>query len=159
MGSGRVAGGAWHHTGSFPRFDGGSDAGSQGYYGVAEQQLWRRGATDELKDKGLYAFAQYGWADKQVSIIRNYIGSGMTFKGVCGERPDDTVGLYFQWSGAQNGVASGPASDEKGLEAYYKAQITPWIYIQPDLQYIINPSGSTALKNAWVGSVQVGITF
>ena len=30
---------------------------------------------------------------------------------------------------------------ETVLEAFYRVQVTPWFYLQPDVQFIMNPGG------------------
>jgi carbohydrate-selective porin OprB len=37
--------------------------------------------------------------------------------------------------------------------------VTPAIFVQPDLQYIINPGGDASVDNALVGGVRIGIAF
>ena len=39
---------------------------------------------------------------------------------------------------------------ETTVELTYRAQVTPWLAVQPDVQYVINPGADPALKNALV---------
>ena len=48
---------------------------------------------------------------------------------------------------------------EMVLEFTYKAIFTPWLYIQPDAQFIINPGGTQDLKNAFVIGGRVSVNF
>jgi len=36
------------------------------------------------------------------------------------------------------------------IEMTYRAQLQPWLALQPTVQYIGNPSMAPALKDAWV---------
>ena len=45
------------------------------------------------------------------------------------------------------------------LEFTCKAILTPWLYIQPDAQFIINPGATQDLKNAFVIGGRVSIDF
>ena len=45
------------------------------------------------------------------------------------------------------------------LEFTYKAFLTPWLYIQPDAQLIINPGATQDLRNAFVLGGRVSINF
>jgi porin len=45
------------------------------------------------------------------------------------------------------------------IEFTYQARITPWLVVQPDLQYIINPGGTTDLNNALVIGGRASLTF
>jgi porin len=47
----------------------------------------------------------------------------------------------------------------------YQTQVTPWLLVQPDVQYIINPGGhvlnadSSVRRNALVFGLRSAITF
>ena len=45
------------------------------------------------------------------------------------------------------------------VEFTYQARITPSLVVQPDLQYIINPGGTTDLNNAFVIGARAALTF
>ncbi|HEY5706996.1 MAG TPA: carbohydrate porin [Terrimicrobiaceae bacterium] len=45
------------------------------------------------------------------------------------------------------------------IEATYRAQITPWLVLQPDLQYIIHPGGTRDYGNALILGGRVAVTF
>jgi porin len=45
------------------------------------------------------------------------------------------------------------------FEASYQWQISPWVAVQPDLQYIVQPGGSTAIPNALVLGLSVSVDF
>lgn len=159
LGDGRIAAGFWHHTGDFAQFDGNTDEGTEGFYAVAEQQLWHRGTSDAEKAKGLWAFAQWSWADDDIASVRNDLGVGVTYKGVCESRKCDSIGLFWNWSNTTDDPLAGTQTDEHAFELFYKAYITPSTYVQPDLQFIANPSGRRTIDDAWVLGVQVGIAF
>ena len=48
---------------------------------------------------------------------------------------------------------------ETVIEANYQVTLTNWLSITPDLQYVIKPNGSSAIKNALVLGAQVQIVF
>jgi Carbohydrate-selective porin, OprB family len=56
-------------------------------------------------------------------------------------------------------------SSEAMIEMTYQAQINPWLMVQPDLQYIINPDGGvlnpdgSPRRNAWAIGVRSLIKF
>ena len=51
------------------------------------------------------------------------------------------------------------ADSEKVLEVGHRFQVTKWSYIQPDLQYVIDPGGTGDIPNAVVIGAQMGVTF
>lgn len=50
-------------------------------------------------------------------------------------------------------------SHETALELFYKAQITPWLTLKPDLQYIVNSGGDSSLGDTLVGTLRVEVAF
>jgi porin len=48
---------------------------------------------------------------------------------------------------------------EAVVELTYRAQVTPWLSIQPDVQWIIHPGGSSKIDNALVVGLRAAITF
>jgi carbohydrate-selective porin OprB len=46
--------------------------------------------------------------------------------------------------------------DEAVLELNYEYRVTPWLYLQPDIQGVLRPS---QVPNALVLAMQLGITF
>jgi carbohydrate-selective porin OprB len=77
--AGRVGAGAWRHTGTFDRFEDGRNDGAGGSYAVLDQFLWREGASGS-GEQGLAAFAQVGWANRQVSEIDRHVGLGAAWR-------------------------------------------------------------------------------
>lgn len=125
---------------------------------MAEQQLTRRGEGD-LESKGLWGFAQYARGDEDVNPVANQITLGVATLGTFANRDNDGAGVMFNWLDMSDADGAGFESDEWNLEAYYKIQLSPAISVTPDLQYIINPSGSRETDDALVAQVRVSITF
>ena len=51
-----------------------------------------------------------------------------------------------------------PAAGETTLELIYLAQISSWLSVQPDVQYVIHPRGTRLLRNATVLGLRVAIS-
>ncbi len=158
-GVGRVAIGAWHHTADLPEFSGGTSSGNTGFFALIEQQAWRRGQTDELKDKGLFAFAHGGTSDEEVTAAAVSIAAGLVLKGTFDSRLDDNAGLLIAFAGFSDAPGSPFTDDEIAIEVYYKVQLTPAISLTPDLQYIMNPSGVSTVDDAIVAGLRAAVTF
>jgi porin len=160
LGNGRVAVGVHHATSHADTWGGDTQSGTTGFYAVAEQQVWRRGETDELKTKGLSVFAQFGYGDEDIAAIKTHIAGGVALAGVCESRMNDSTGVYVSfvdYSGKSGAPSNG---NETAIEAYYKLQLTPAVSLTPDIQYIVNPGGDTPnLDNAWVGQVRLVVAF
>ncbi len=147
-GPGRFAVGVWNHTGDHPRFDGGTKSGTEGYYALAEQQIW---APDEDSERGLWGFAQYGFADAQVSAANHHLAGGVFLRGTFADREQDTAGLYVSQAIMSSATGSGFTENETAVELYYRVEVTPFFSLKPDLQFIMNPGGVTGVDNGFNG--------
>jgi porin len=89
--------------------------------------------------------------------------SGLTWTGLIEGRDDDAIGLGMVWTRLTPGQAAQLEGSNRGnefvVEATYEAQITPWFELQPDIQFVIQPGGSTALPNALVLGLSATIDF
>ena len=60
---------------------------------------------------------------------------------------------------AQREIGLDPERHETALELTYRAQITDWFGLQPDIQYIINPGLDSELDNAFVYGFRFDVVF
>ena len=78
-------------------------------------------------------------------------------------RDDDALGIGVVWTKLTPGQAAQLDGANRGnefvIEATYQAQLTPWFEIQPDLQLIVQPGGSTSIPNALVLGLSATIDF
>jgi porin len=168
---GRLALGGWWHTGEFARFDGGEENGTGGVYLTFEQRLTAPGGPEG--DRGWYIFANYGHADAEVSEIETHVGIGLVGRGLWARRPVDAFGVYLTYADlSREAVDLEFEPEEEGelpphlfvrdefvVDVYYRVQLTPAVFVQPDLQYIANPSGDDAVDDALAAGIRVGLTF
>jgi len=158
---GRLGIGGWGHTGTFARFDGGTDDGTAGFYLVLDQLVWHPShAPAEDDERGIGLFFQFGWADQDVAVMDVHVSSGVQWVGPFAARPDDAAGMMFSYVHLSNETGTGLNHDfEMAIEWFYRFQVTGWLAIQPDLQYIINPGGVNGQDDALVGTLRVEVTF
>jgi len=93
---------------------------------------------------------------QEISPMPVYIAGGLLYRGLFKGRPNDRTGI---------GVFHGRFSDrlpERGsetvIELNHMFQPTPYFYLAPDLQYVINPGG-TDIPDALVLGFEAGFTF
>jgi hypothetical protein len=70
--------------------------------------------------------------------------------------------LTGSWGGARDTLFSDDLPGQDGetlLELNYRVQIAPWAFVQPDLQYIIDPGGRSDIDDALVLGFAVGVAF
>ena len=123
-----------------------------------------REATDD--PQGLAGWVRLGFANKTLNPVQRYIGGGLAYTGPFAGRDKNQVGMAdglvefgnsfrrgLFLEGAQIGAR------EVIVEATYRAPVTDWLTLQPDLQYVINPGGRPALGNALILGFRAEIGF
>lgn len=134
------------------------------YYAILDQALYTEPGSTMQSPQGLGCFARAGFsAPQRSSPLGFFVQSGFVYDGPFPGRNDDSIGLAFGWNQESSGEASTLTGSNRGLEMLfevsYQAHLSPWLSVQPDLQYIIQPGGSTAIPNALVIGVSVGLDF
>lgn len=179
--------GAWYDTGSFPDQRVGTDGlslaspasnghpvmhhGNYSLYAVADQTLWQS-STD--KPRTLNVFGRIMGAPDDRNLIDFFANGGVTLTAPLPGRDNDQVGIDVGIGRVSSQVAgfdqdSGlPArTTEELLELTYQAQVTGWLTIQPDLQYVVNPAAglldpnnpTRKLRNEFIAGTRAVITF
>jgi porin len=86
-----------------------------------------------------------------------FMGGGLSYQGAIPRRDDDIVSAGVIYGTFSRYIPHTTA--ETVIEANYQVTLTSWLSITPDIQYVIRPSGSSAIKNALVLGAQVQIVF
>jgi len=155
----RLAAGLYYDTGNHDRFDGGTQNKGNGFYALAEQQVWRENPDDKEDTQGLSAFVQYGFGDDKVSAVHHHVGLGLSAVGLIPSRDADVTGLYWTLAKTSRATGSGFDADESAFEFYYKFEVTPAISLKPDFQYITNPGGVKTADDALVFTLRLDVTL
>ncbi|MDR1761155.1 MAG: carbohydrate porin [Bacteroidales bacterium] len=121
-----------------------------GFYFIADQTIFKR----EQQKIGL--FTQVTTAPKSKNVHCHYLGLGANYYGIFSKSGKDILGL----AAAFFDVHKTNKKHETAIELYYKWQFNDTFAVQPDIQYIINPSGTDAgIPNALLGMVRLHINF
>lgn len=157
--SGRIWLGFWRYTAEFERqFSAGSSGGNDGWYLGAERDF-------ELGRLAASAFVRYGQANDEINVLRDYIGAGVAFDSPFKGRGDDRFGIAVASAGAGSGYRN--FLDQAGIlsmaretnwELTYRARVSRNLTIQPNLQFVSNPSASNAVPDAWVAGIRFEVT-
>jgi len=117
-------------------------------------------------EQGLSLFSLVNFAPKFNNNVPFYFQTGLVYKGLIPGRDDDQAGValaFGDYSSSKQIVdenSGKPVQTYEGvLEFDYRLQINKWAYVQPTLQYIIQPGATSLLSNATVIGFQTGITF
>lgn len=159
----KIGTGAWLHTAEVENFAGQSSDSNHGVYLVAEKTLFAEAAEGQ----GLGGFIQLGWADDDGNQLARYWGAGLNYTGLIPGRDRDSAGFFV--GSARNGdkfmtfmreVELAPVKHtETAIELTYRAEVRPWLFIQPDLQYVINPGMDPGLDHAFQVGSRIQVVF
>jgi len=117
-----------------------------GFYCVFDQQL-----TDKIS-----VFSQIGFSPKSKNNHNHFYSIGLNYKGLFNKRPTDLLGVAVAYAGIDRSAVG----SETAIELTYRFQLNDYIYLRPDIQYIINPAGTeNILDNALVGFLRFGVQF
>ena len=164
----KLAFGAWHYTGRYPDLSDTDAAGkprqrrgSSGVYVVGERLLL---GGDAARGKRLAAFVQSGFADTQTNRFGSYVGAGLVGGGWGPMKDSDQFGASI--AQARNGAhylrSQAPQAVDRAettLELSYLSQLSKYLTVQPDLQYVIHPNTVPSLANAWVLQARFEMAF
>jgi porin len=148
----------------YPRFAGGFEDHSYGFYVHADQMVYQESPGS---DQGLTMFVASGYYPQtEISIVPFQVNIGLNYQGLFPCRDRDHTMLHFIYGDLSRDYALSVrkpgghlADSEKVLEVAHRFQLTPWSYFQPDIQYVIDPGGTGDISNALVIGAQMGFTF
>ena len=113
-----------------------------GLWCTADQMLIEEDSSGEI-GQGLGAFFEYGWSPEDRNFVGQSYGTGFVYRGLLDNRDEDVVGIG--WTQVRFGnptrLVNGVTSEDT-WELFYKYQARSWFSLQPDMQYIANPSGN-----------------
>ncbi|WP_372776136.1 carbohydrate porin [Mangrovibacterium sp.] len=142
--------GAFYHEHSDDITNTGELETDYGFYLVGDHRI----SPANESGKGLSIFYQLGVSPENDNVA--YIGSGIHYTGLFSQKGKDTFGLAMGRALMSNDAGK----DETTFELAYKLQLNNYLYLQPDIQYVINPRGTDlSLDNALVGLFRLGLEF
>ena len=186
--------GAWYNTNNFsnmavdtnglsladPNSNGNplQHQGNYAWYAVADQLIWRDD-KDPNRTVGIFGRVM-GTPLKAYNLIDFSANFGAVMHSPFKNRPADTLGLGVGYAHVSKQVAqldqntanftntfTPIRNSETFVELTYQYQWKPWIQIQPDIQYAMNPGGGLAnpnipnskIKNELILGVRTNISF
>lgn len=150
--------GVWYDPQGKDRWSGeGVKRDDTGFYASFDQTLLKE-KRDVNDTQGLGAFARYGYADKSVNEVTQFVSGGVQYQGLFEGRDDDVIALGIGYGKISDDSDSSVAA-ETVYEAYYKVQITKWFHLTPDVQYIQNPAGDGNPSDAVVIGLRAQMAF
>jgi porin len=147
--------------------------GIWGVYLGVDQMLWREGDEPGQREQGLGMFARGGYTPRNRSFVEFVFDGGFDYVGLLPGRDEDEFGVLFVYAPVSRDIArrerddaafngtsyTAFASYEFVFEVTYRCVVTPWCIVQPDLQWIHKPGGSSALEDALLFGLRSTLTF
>jgi porin len=154
----------------------GNSGSDYAVYAIVDQMLWKKPHTD-AQGIGLFVGVMHAPDNRNLSDL--FIEGGLNWKGIIPGRSYDIAGIAVAHAGigavaiadsealAASGRARMPFEPgETVIEATYRAGLAPWLDLQPDLQYVVNPGAgiptaqsALPLKNALIFGVRLTVNF
>ena len=162
--------GVWHYTAHFDDLVDTDGAGqplrrdnNQGAYVIAEGTLYNE--PDDAT-QGLAVYGRYGIANDDINTLRDYLGAGVVYTGLIPGRPQDKLGLAAadartgnKYRSAMQLAGTPTTAGELAVELTYHAELTAWLSMQPDVQYIVDPGADPTLENALLLGLRVVVAL
>ncbi len=145
--NGTVKGGFYFHE-HFSSVDS-TTRDNHGIYVIADQEIWKSASGS------LGLFFQYGYCPEIDGNDHSYyLGGGIHYKGIFHKEGEDIAGFGLAHTRLTD------ARKETALELTYMFPVCSHFYLQPDVQYIINPAGTeNDLDNCLVLFLRFGISL
>lgn len=135
-----------------------SHHGNYSMYATIDQML-AQDPRNPYKTLNLFARAMGTPLGNQNTIAFSVDG-GLTLTNPLPHRRDDTLGIGFGYTRVSSGAAAADSytakyangfspvrGSETFLEATYQMQLRPWLQIQPDIQFVMNPGAGVVNPN------------
>lgn len=152
--------GGYYHTGVFPNYNDTTQTikGNYGVYALADRALFARSLH---AGRGLCIFFQGGLADPNRNMVHYYLGGGFRYHGILPDRYKDQLGLGIAHISLSQDYLmnySNGRTYETAIETTYIFHFGKRYFIQPSMQYIINPGADKSISNCLVGLLRFSIT-
>ncbi len=103
-------------------------------YGQPDIETWSFSADQDFGDQ-IGAFFRYAWADNTFRDFERRLAAGFQVKKPLGFS-HDRLGVGYWWGDPTDDELR----EEQGLEIFYKAQVSRFLEITPDIQFIKDPA-------------------
>ena len=171
---GTLSAGGWMQTGTSVTV-GDSINGVEdvpGCYLQVQQTVFATDADSAAAGGGIQAFGRLAWSPPEKNPVGWSYLVGVSATGVIPQRPADALGIMgsitcfsdqtaVYRSLQEDGSPGNAGGNETAIEVFYRAQLTPSVFVQPGIEWIANPSGGApaTLDDAVAGYFEINIQF
>ena len=139
-------------------------SGSYGFYIHGDQMVYQEAPGSE---QGLTIWAASGlYPQPSISIVPFQVNFGLVYKGLIPTRDNDQTAFGFIYGNFSEiygrtvkAAGNGQPTYESVFELGHRIQLTKFAFVQPDIQWVIRPSGTGRIPDALVIGAEMGFTF
>ena len=123
------------------------------------QQAYHQQNTMPLdRPKGLTVWGTAVLAPQENINVQTYeLVAGLVYQGLPPNRNRDATAFCFVLGHFSPDLLG--QGNEMVLELNHRFQMGPWVYITPDIQYVINPNGQRNIGDSLVLGVETSFNF
>ena len=125
---------------------------------------WGKEDDHLVSMEGLFFWSTAQFAGASTSTWDTFFSASLYYRGLIPGRGQDVSAIAFyqgffsnQLETSQRANGETPQTYESGIELSYRYYVVDYFYVQPNLQYIINPGGRGDIDNAFVIGAQVQV--
>lgn len=119
----------------------------------------RFGNVDDTEESRWRSSVRAGVAEQRVNDFHLFLASVLTYDLPLRADREQRLGLGASWARTSSSFRAADAGSvddyEAVLELTWRVTVADWLTLQPDLQYVVNPSAARAVKNSLV----IGLRF
>ena len=137
--------------------------GTGGVYLLGQQMLF---AHAPGSDVGLSAWGALSWAPPNRNRVSAMAAGGLSYQGILPSRPWDGLAFIAAIAGYSPDLRDGQRARseplqhaEVVLELNYRISLADWLWLQPDVQGVIQPKGRSDVADALVAGFAVGVVL
>ena len=148
-------------------------ANKTGFWALADQMVVRNGPGSL---DGIVIFGGYAHLNPSVAAYTDEVFIGLSDKAFWPARPQDSIGLLFQYGATSSNLAkqqtldielglpiangaTGVQRHEEVIEAHYDIHVYRGIDLQPTFQYYFRPNAVANIKDAAIFGFKAHVTF
>jgi len=156
--SGKLLLGHWRYTALANAVTEARRHRNQGFYLRGEARLMPESGDPK---QGLAGFFRLGVADGRTNQFGRFASVGLTYAGLIKGRDEDQLGLAAASAFTSGDYRRTVAADDAEIvfELTYRAGLAPWLTVQPNVQYVINPAADPGLGNALALGLRLELGF
>ena len=128
---------------------------------------WEQLLNESELGNSTICFLRLGMANRKINPVDFYFGTGLNIKGIFDTDSNDNLGIALAVAHNSSFYREFlELSEERQIKEYeinlevtYTIPIAPWLTIQPDLQYYINPSFCSLNKSSLLFGTRLRISI